>query len=129
MMKNKMKRIMGVALAAALALTSTVALSVSAENVDSGELLIAEDTVLQEEAVDYIPSDSTETIGISDEVIAPESEADIPVDEITVPEIAEETVPSYEEPAVPAEVFPEETTEEIVDGTDVLPETVDETLA
>ena len=117
---------MGVVLAATLALTSTAALSVSAENVDSGELFIAEDTGLQEE---YIPADSTETIDISDEVIAPESEADIPVDEITAPEIAEETVPSYEEPAVPAEVFPEETTEEIVAGTDVLPETVDETPA
>ena len=53
MVKNKMKRIMGVVLSAALVLTSTAALSVSAENVDSGELFITEDAGLQEDTGAY----------------------------------------------------------------------------
>ena len=129
MVKNKMKRIMGVVLSAALVLTSTAALSVSAENVDSGELFIAEDAGLQEDTGAYTAPVASETIDIVDDTTVSESETGIPAEDITVPDISEEPVPAPEDQTVPAEVFPEETTEntEII-GPDELSNTTPDTL-
>ena len=129
MVKNKMKRIMGVVLSAALVLTSTAALSVSAENVDSGELFIAEDAGLQEDTGAYTAPVASETIDIVDDTTVSESETGIPAEDITVPDISEEPVPAPEDQTVPAEVYPEETTEntEII-GPDELSNTTPDTL-
>ena len=90
MMKIKMKRVTGIALATALVMTNTAALSVSAGDIDAGELYIAEDAGLQEDVGFYeeqapVADVTTDDSLVADPIVNEADDIGIVTEEVAAP--------------------------------------------